>query len=413
MAYAAPAEVPPRFFRFVILCFCLFAALNAGVTWRLRDQVFEGYGDFSSFYTAGKIVASGESARLYDLPLQWQVQQGFAANVKIRRGPMPYIRPPFEALLFLPLAYLSYPAACMVWLAVKVLILIAIPFVLPGERPGRLLRILLCLGFYGVGVDLLQGQDAIVLLLVLAVAFRFLLRGAYPACGLVLGLGLFKFHLILPLVLILALRNPGARGFRMLGAFCATGLLLMLTSVGLVGWRGLLDYPRYLWALNQVPGLGMAGKRESMPNLRGILSAFIGSGPAPWFVHVLLAGVVVLGIVLATAWWRGTDEPSTRRGLALSIVIVLLTSYYANSYDLTLLLLPLLLWAGPVLRSGGDGWQRRLLMASAALLVCTPLLWIFAFTVSQFCWITVLVVAFGAGIFVTPLPSEVLAAPEL
>lgn len=72
-------------------------------------------------------MRSGQSARLYEPALQWKIQQQFASKVKIRLGPLPYIRPPFEALLFLPFAYLGYPAACLLWMAAKIVLLLAVP----------------------------------------------------------------------------------------------------------------------------------------------------------------------------------------------------------------------------------------------------------------------------------------------
>ena len=120
-------------FRSGVLCLLGFAALNAWMIWQAHDPILQGYVDFASFYTAGRIVQSGQSPRLYDPALQWKVQQEFASTVKIRRGPLPYVRPPFEALVFLPLAYLTYPTACVVWMALKTVLLLAIPFLLPRE----------------------------------------------------------------------------------------------------------------------------------------------------------------------------------------------------------------------------------------------------------------------------------------
>src|SRR5579863_7910588 len=100
-----------------------FAVLHGWVLWRSHDFIVRGYEDFTSFYTAGKIVLRGEGVRLYDRQLQWQVQQEFASSVSNRTGPLPYIRPPFEALLFLPLASLSYPAAVEIWTLIKLILL--------------------------------------------------------------------------------------------------------------------------------------------------------------------------------------------------------------------------------------------------------------------------------------------------
>ena len=79
------------------------ALLNFGMIYQVRGHILQGYGDFASFYTAGQIVRSGQSTRLYD-PVTVETFSGkFAPRVKTRLGPLPYIRPP-EALLFVPFA---------------------------------------------------------------------------------------------------------------------------------------------------------------------------------------------------------------------------------------------------------------------------------------------------------------------
>jgi hypothetical protein len=58
------------------------------------------------------------------------------------------------------------------------------------------------------------------------------------------------------------------------------------------------------------------------------------------------------------------------------LLVAILTSYYAYSYDMTLLIIPLLLLGGgfldqPDLAAG----PRRLIVGGLLLLICTPLYW--------------------------------------
>lgn len=388
----------PKLLRFGFLCLIGCALVNGLAVWSLRSSIFEGYGDFASFYTAGYIVRVGQSAHLYNPGLQWQVQQQFARNVKTRVGPLPYIRPPFEALLFAPFSYFSYPTACLLWLALKIIGLLVLPFMLPlgGRAGGRAWKALFCLAFFPVGFDLVQGQDSIVLLIIVTAAFRFLIRGANFSSGAILALGLFKFHIIIPLFLILLFlkRTRFALGF------LVTGGILLLLSLSMVHTAGFLEYPTYLWRLNQAPGLGMV-KPESMPNIRGVLSVLPGneSGAFRSGEHWFLLLVVVLGIAVAGWYCHANGNRSMPLAFSFSIVMVLVTSYYANSYDLTLILLPLLLLGGQVLHSGIRRWARNLFIGTNAVLLFTPVMWFLVLRVKQFSWMAFVVTLLAVSIW--------------
>jgi hypothetical protein len=381
--------------RFVIVLYLIaMGGMQATILWRLRDSILQGYGDFANFYTAGKLVQEGKASGLYDLRLQWQVQQQFAQAVKIRKGPLPYLRPPFEALLFLPLSYLKYSAAYLIWTAIKLALLLAIPFFaspLFGEtlQPAGILG-LLCLGFFPVGLDFLHGQDSILLLLVFVLALQFLRRGAEFWSGCVLGLGLFKFHLVIPVALVFLLR----RKIRFSVGFFLMGAILFVASLALVGWSGILRYPAYVWALDHTPGMGVT--TWTMPNLRALMTAVsprhVLSAAAEW-----LWGVTACLAVFAVAWlWDRAGNESEREvrvvtGFSLAITVTLITSYYAYPYDLNLLLVPILVLGGAVLR-GADfpRWSRDLFVAAVALLLLSPLYWGLVLFTHQFYWIALL-----------------------
>lgn len=399
---AHPAQSPTsRLLRFAFISLALSAAVNGIVLWSFRVHILEGYGDFTSFYTAGKIVASGQSARLYDPKLEWQIQQQFAANVKIRVGPLPYVRPPYEALLFLPLSHLSYSGAWLVWLVFKVALLVGMPCVLPvpaaSARPrSRLtLKTLLCLGFFPVGFDLLQGQDSIFVLALIVGAFRLLVSGRDLLSGIILALALFKFHIIIPLFLILVLRKRARFAF----GFLATAVVLFLVSLHMVHWTGVLAYPKFLWLLNRVPAYGLATP-DRMPNIRGLIALLVGNQPLTAAQQWFLLLIVMFGLVVAARFWRDHADRHLSAAVSFSIVAILVTSYYSNCSDLTLLLVPLLLLVGPVLHSPPEDWRRTLFLAVCAVLLCTPLLWFLFLRVRQFSWMAFVLILFALSIWV-------------
>ncbi len=342
-------------------------ALNGWILWGQRDKIRQGYGDFSIFYTAGKIVDRGEGARLYDWGLQWQIQREFAPEVTIRQGPLLYTHPPFEALAFSLLARLSFPTALLLWTAIKILLLIfVLPVCLGRGPPGELLLPepwtgLLCLAYFPVALDLLQGQDSMIVFLSFALSYAALRRGAEFSAGMWLGLGLIKFQFAIPVALVYLLR----RKRKVFWGFSLVGSILLLISVALVRWRGLAAYPRTL--------IFGAVSPQVMPNLRGVMTTLLGRAPAGFLVPVAVVGVLI------GAWlWkvRNVDATLDFAGFSLTVVVTLCTSYHAYGHDMTLLLVPMLGLTGSIL-SGSEirGWPRTVFLTSVAVLSFSPLFW--------------------------------------
>jgi hypothetical protein len=209
-------------------------------------------------------------------------------------------------------------------------------------------------------------------------------RGNDFQAGLFLTLGLVRFHLVIPVALILLLiRKTLIRNTRFFLGFLSGASALLLVSAAVVGWRGVLDYPKYLLDLNQAD-VGLITP-EIMPNLRGLVATAFGR--APWGMFV---AVVILGI-LATAWLcRGADKTPelASTGFSLALVTTLLTSYYGYSFDMTMLLIPMLLVGGSFLGTNElKGGPRRLFLACAALLWFSPMYWFLILRTRQFYWV--------------------------
>src|ERR1700683_3039728 len=92
-----------RIFCAGIVCLHLFFFFSQ------RDRIRRGYPDFTVFYTAATILREGLGPQLYDEHVQYEVQRKCVGEIAERHGPLPYIHPPFEALIFLPLTRLPYP----------------------------------------------------------------------------------------------------------------------------------------------------------------------------------------------------------------------------------------------------------------------------------------------------------------
>jgi Glycosyltransferase family 87 len=317
--------------------------IHVWLFWRVCPQLEEGYPDFTIFYMAGRIVSSGAGAHLYDGQLQFEVQRQFAPRVYVRQGPLPFNHPPFEALVFVPFAVLSYSGAYFTWGGINLFILGAVIALmrtwLPrlAEEYPWYLWILGCLGFFPIFIALIQGQDVIFLLLFYALAFNALRDNREFTSGCWLAVGLFKPQLVLPTVFVFLLQKRKRAGL----GFACVASLLALVSVAVVGWKAFLKYPAYVWSLEL--SLGRAAIAPSvMPNVRGLVYDVLRE-PRGTFVLVIVLALSLLLLIFAAADWRGPDVPNSL-SLRFSLVLIatILASYHAYAYDLTLLILPIL-----------------------------------------------------------------------
>src|SRR5262249_11298857 len=96
----------------LLLCVVVLPSLGLFVLYvPLKTAGLGASADFIQFYAAGKIVASGNAARLYDAALRAAVQWRTAE----REVPTLFNHPPFEALLYVPLVRFAYPKAFLIW----------------------------------------------------------------------------------------------------------------------------------------------------------------------------------------------------------------------------------------------------------------------------------------------------------
>jgi hypothetical protein len=337
----------------------------------VRDRIAKADPDFTAFYTAGTLLREGRGNELYKAGAQEEVQQQFATDSDIRRGPLPYIHPSFEALLFLPLSFLAYPDAFLVWEAFNLGMLLAVSLLLRGIlsslQPTPLWEwILALLAFFPIFANFLQGQDAILLLLLLVLSFRSLDSNSPFVAGCWLGLGIFRYHLVVPLVLILGWRHR-----RMLFGFAATASAAVLLSFAIVGWHAALQYPEYTLHWASTPQFGRMPP-SLMPNLLGLVTGWPIAQGARWPLQLgVLAVSALLLIVVARMRNRANDRNLLALAFACAVITAVLVGYNTGSYDLSLLVLPIALLADYCLGGfeGLPGATTRLVLPAVPLLL--------------------------------------------
>jgi len=365
----------PKLKKALLLFLAGMLSMHLVIAWNARRLVYLGYPDFTTFYTGGIIVRQHLGAQLYDEQTQYRLQQQFAPGVIIRHGPLPYIHPPFEALVFVPLAWLSYPAAFLVWDCISVLILIAAMWVLrPHVSSLNAISmpawIFIWLAFFPVFFGLLQGQDIFVLLLLFVLAFVALKQKRDLTAGCLLSLGSFRFHLVAAFVLMLLLQKR----YKAIMGFIGSALLLALLSVSIVGWRQTVQYPTHVWRREQsMERLGTIVPIR-MANVRGLLDSALLPHTSKLASDAVIAAVSLALIAWGSRRWKSSSPAEFDLGFSLCVVITVLVGYHTLPYDLSLLLLPLTLIANHLLRHAKEVKQSRaILFAPMLLLFFTPL----------------------------------------
>src|SRR6478752_5014662 len=130
------------------------------------SALLHGHADFRQLYAAGYMVRTGHAGELYDIRAQKQFQDALVGSDE---RALPFIRPAYQALLFVPFSLLPYRSAYLAFLAVN-LLLLALAFWLIRPRMKNLARIwrglpiFVFLVFYPIALALMQGQDSILLL---------------------------------------------------------------------------------------------------------------------------------------------------------------------------------------------------------------------------------------------------------
>ena len=332
-----------------------------------------GYPDFTIFYTAGKMIRLGQGHNLYNPASQYSVQQTFASQVQIRNGALPFNHPAFEALLFVPLAGLDYAKAFIVWDLLNLALIGSLPFLLRPHIPlmrraSPFLWFIVLLAFFPILATFMQGQDAILLLLLDVLAFTALARGSDHEAGFWLALGLFRPQLVIPLVVILVCWKR----WKIIPSFLGTAAILAGVSVGVTGWNGALRYPKYVLHLEKISGQA-AIFPAVMPNLRGLIAGWYWAGDSRMATAVvILVSLFLLGWIIRTGTKAQTSDAQFGLKFAFATLTTVLVSYHAYAYDLSLLIIPALL-VGNQISGRRDRKPAIVLWLPVALLFCTPL----------------------------------------
>ena len=182
----------------------VMSVMNAVLLFIPWNEIMAGKNDFPVFYSNATMVREGHAAGLYD----FDAENDFVRRVSdVARPPNNHL--PYELLLFVPLTYLPFGMAYILWTILGLAMLGGTAVLMRNFCPGPSglsVGFLTVLGFFPVWYCLLQGQDSILLLFLFALSFWLWRRGNDDAAGFVIALGLFRPQLVVPFVLIMLTR---------------------------------------------------------------------------------------------------------------------------------------------------------------------------------------------------------------
>jgi hypothetical protein len=282
------------------------AAIGLAINvWLVRTAEFS---DFAGFYAGASLSGS---PRLYDRETVAALQskaagEDIAMTVRI---------PAFYALLS-PLARLSPAAARRVWMLVMTTAAIGFVLLFPTEHRWPLY--VATAWSAPVVRSVLIHQDIPLFLFAAARSFRFWGRGSPFAGGIVLGLLLIKFHLLLFFPIVLAVKREGRFAC---GLAAAGAALLVASTIAQGGLEWTRDYTRVL--LNPAT----SPKLDLMPNVQSISRTI---GIPGW------AGLAVLTPFVALAVAVIARRTGLIFGLSAALCAGLLSAPHVYPHDLAL-----------------------------------------------------------------------------
>jgi hypothetical protein len=327
-------------------------------------MIRDGHADFRNLYAAGYMVRVGHGHELYDYAAQKKFQDALVSREQIA---IPFVRPAYQALLFAPFSLLSFRQAYCAFLAFNLAALglyfrLLRPYmdnlsrVWPGLPAGMFL-------FLPIAAALMQGQDSIILLTLMAGALACIQRGREYLAGVLVALGLFKFQFVIPVALLFL----AWRRWRFSAAFAASAAMLATLSVWIAGAEQSVNYLRSVIQIGVSHGLtsGLPLAVDHMANLHGAVSGILGSSS---FVLPLTIAISAATMILAAS-----RRPQGAEAFLIAIPVSALVSYYMFIHDMSILLIPIALTLDRLTGAGQTKYRYgRLQITTAALLFVAP-----------------------------------------
>ncbi len=304
--------------------------------------------DFIAFYTGAHILLQSPT-EVYNFSTQLLTQQQIDPVTKTQQIFLPFLNPPFVALLFIPFVKLGLQTAYGFWLIINSILLMSICVLSyrqlkPAKWFYHIIFIIGIITFIPILTTLIIGQLSLLLCVIVLLAWIFLKKGKEFYGGFILSLLIIKPHFfILPLLAVILQRRKKLT----LGVTTGIGMAAVV-SYNLTGGTGVTSY---LSLLNSTmtwnSGFGIDLMAQHSLQTAFLILFQTQSLPQiylPWIISVALIGLPTLFL-----WTKQFTYSSVQFAYQFSLLIVatLLTSPHTHFHDLSLLVAVaiILLWS--------------------------------------------------------------------
>lgn len=385
----------------------MFMLYSFAAEFFLSSGYFKGtHNDFLAFYATGKLVVEGHIAQVYDPSALTAIQRTIIPHEVGALGYMPFLNPPFVAILLAPMGLTDVNTARLAWIVLSVIVMIGIAWCMTRSIENKWKRglcMFLIASSYPVFQNLIQGQLSI--LLTAAV-----LAGIYMAeKGKLFYSGLFLTALVVKpqLAVFVGIALLAFRQWEVIKGMIIGTLALLLVTLPFTGIDIYHDYAQFASGVTSghFTGAGTIdrtiwqGNMKYMYSLQGLAVMLFGqTNPTLTNSFVFGVGVVLVGLFAWVSWRRHTPSLRSAQGrlvLAAGIAIALLINPHAYSQD-AILMLAILAVILPI-------WRDKL-RTIVYFLAAVALMYLDQQTGSH--WTTLLLISFASIILIRNLTKK-------
>lgn len=310
-----------------------------------RQNLFSS-ADFTSFYTGFKMVLEGEGSKLYDHNVQAQYQHKIMGDTEFEGGLLPYLNPPFIAVIFSPLALLPLRTAFYVWSIGNLGLLIWVLFTVnklfsDWTKQERLITTICILSFWPLTITFLLGQLSLLLLVFVFQMYNYIQKKHYFKAG----FWLFSLVTKPQAFLIPFMITLNKKYWRVALSATISSILFIILSGLFVGFEVWVQYLKTLLTINN-KGFEYGFYPHVQYTLRGLLTNILSYSPN-YLINWISIFFFIFGMFFVWLIWKRSEVVENGRfqlNLAFTIVLTSFLSLHSFPHDSLILVLPAVLF---------------------------------------------------------------------